>query len=251
MERWSGKVALVTGASVGIGAKIAEELARHDLKVVAIARRFNKLEELKRRVEEQKLPGKIYPMKCDVSKEEEILNVFKWIKEELGEVNVLINNAAVIVNEKIIDGSTENFRNIMNVNVIAIAICTREAIRMMSKSKMQGHIININSISGHDAKSIKVPFSLYPCSKYAITGMSESVRNEIINDGLDIKITSISPGIVKTDMVDCFNLPQDVLNKLLMLSDKEVAEGVIYVLSRSSNVEVNELIIAPLHQKLP
>ncbi|KAL2718388.1 dehydrogenase/reductase SDR family member 11-like [Vespula squamosa] len=251
MERWSGKTALVTGASAGIGAKIAEELAKHGLKVVAIARRLNKLEELKTKVEEKKLPGKIYPMKCDVSKEEEILNVFKWIKEKLGEVNVLINNAGIIVNEKIIDGSTENFRNIMDVNVIALAICTREAVRLMSKSKMQGHIININSVSGHDARSIKMPFSLYPSSKYAITGMSESVRNEIMNDGLDIKVTSISPGIVKTDMVKNFNLSQDVVNKLLMLSDEEVAEGVIYALSRSPNVEVNELIIAPLHQSLP
>lgn len=109
MERWSGKIALVTGASVGIGAKIAEELAEHGLKVVAIARRFNKLEELKTRVEEQKLPGKIYPMRCDVSKEEEILNVFKWIKEELGEVNVLVNNAAIIVNEKIIGEESSFF----------------------------------------------------------------------------------------------------------------------------------------------
>ncbi|XP_015171793.1 PREDICTED: dehydrogenase/reductase SDR family member 11-like [Polistes dominula] len=251
MERWSGKVALVTGASTGIGAKIAEELARYNLKVVAIARRLHKLEELKAKVESLNLPGTIYPMKCDLRNEEEILNVFKYIQKEHDEVNILINNAGVIFHEKIIDGKTENFHNIMDVNVIAIAICTREAVKLMSKSKNQGHIININSVSGHNAQNIKLPFSLYPCSKYALRAMCDSVRNEIQNDKLSIKISNISPSIVNTDMVKVFNLKPEILDKIEMLSIKNITDGIIYVLASPINVEINELGIKSVHGILP
>ncbi|KAI4495587.1 hypothetical protein M0802_008599 [Mischocyttarus mexicanus] len=251
MERWSGKVALVTGASSGIGAKISEELARYNLKVVAIARRFEKLEKLKLTVESLNLPGKIYPIKCDVTKEEEILQVFKYIQNEHGGVNILINNAGLIVNEKIIEGKTENFRNIIDVNVIATAICTREAVRSMSKTKTQGHIININSISGHNAQDIKIPFSLYPCSKYAMTGMCKSVRNEIQSDGLNIKVTNISPGVVRTDMIKHFSVPEEVLDNMKMLSTKNVIDAIIFVIGSPIDVEINELTITSLTEKIP
>ncbi|XP_043492708.1 farnesol dehydrogenase-like [Polistes fuscatus] len=251
MERWSSKVALVTGASSGIGAKIAEELARYNLKVVAIARRLNKLEELKAKVESLNLPGTIYPIKCDVSKEEEILNVFKYIEKEHDEVNILVNNAGVIFNEQIINGKTEHFRNIMDVNVIAVAICTREAVRLMSKSKTQGHIININSLCAHNANITKVPFSLYPSSKYAVKAMCDSIRNEILDEGLNIKISDISPSIVDTEMVKVFNLPSEILKKLNMLSQKDITDGIIYVLASPINVQINELIITSLHDEIP
>ncbi|XP_014612539.1 PREDICTED: farnesol dehydrogenase-like [Polistes canadensis] len=251
MERWSSKVALVTGASSGIGATIAEELARYNIKVIATARRLHKLEELKAKVESLNLPGTIYPIKCDVTKEEEILNVFKYIEKEHDEVNILINNAGVIFNEKIINGKTEHFHNIMDVNVIAIAICTREAVRLMSKSKTQGHIININSLCGHNANITKLPFSLYPSSKYAVRAMCESIRNEILNEGLNIKISDISPSIVNTEMTKAFNIRSEIWKKMTMLSQKDVTDGIIYVLGSPINVQINELIITSLHDEIP
>ncbi|XP_015188584.1 PREDICTED: farnesol dehydrogenase-like [Polistes dominula] len=251
MERWSGKVALVTGASSGIGAEIVAELVRYNVKVVAIDIQFNKLEELKAQMESLNLPGTIYPMKCDLTKEEEILNVFKYIQKEHDEVNILINNAGVVFNEKILDDKTENFRNIMDVNVIAAAICTREAVRLMSKSKNQGHIINISSICSRNAGNIKLPLSLYPCSKHALRAMCDNVRNEILNDGLNIKISNISPGLVNTNMVKLFNVHPKILSKLAMLSTKNVTDGIIYALASPINVEINELVITSLHEVIP
>ena len=93
MERWVGKVALVTGASAGIGASIAEELAKAGVKVFGLARRVEKIEELKKNVGVVK--GEIIPLKGDVSKEDEILAVFKVIKEKFGKIHILVNNAGI------------------------------------------------------------------------------------------------------------------------------------------------------------
>lgn len=101
MERWQGKVALVTGASVGIGAQITKTLAENGMKVIAIARRFEKLQELSDSVN-GKYEIKVYPMACDLRKEEDILHVFDWANHVLGGIDVLINNAGVVVAEPII-----------------------------------------------------------------------------------------------------------------------------------------------------
>ena len=93
MERWVGKVALVTGASVGIGASITEELAKNGVKVFGLARRSEKIEALKQKI--GKVKGEIIPLKGDVSKEEDILAAFKIIKEKFGTIHILVNNAGI------------------------------------------------------------------------------------------------------------------------------------------------------------
>lgn len=93
MERWEGKVALVTGASAGIGAAIVEELVKHGLKVVGLARRVEKIEELKKKLGNVK--GELIPLKGDVSKEDDINKTFKWIKDKFGAIHVLVNNAGI------------------------------------------------------------------------------------------------------------------------------------------------------------
>lgn len=94
MDRWAGKVALVTGASAGIGAATVRALVQEGLQVVGIARRVEKIEKIAIELKNEK--GKLYALKCDVSKEEDILDVFKWIKENLGGVDVLVNNAGLM-----------------------------------------------------------------------------------------------------------------------------------------------------------
>lgn len=93
MDRWVGKVALVTGASAGIGAAIAESLVQHGLKVVGLARRVERVEELKVKLAGAK--GQLYPRKGDVSKVEDVEETFKWIQETFGTIHVLVNNAGI------------------------------------------------------------------------------------------------------------------------------------------------------------
>lgn len=101
MERWSGKVAVVTGASTGIGAYLVEILVRHGVKVVGLARRVEMLDSCAQRLARNP-PGSFHPVKCDLRKEEDILAAFKFVEDKLGPVHVLVNNAGVLVSETII-----------------------------------------------------------------------------------------------------------------------------------------------------
>lgn len=242
MEQWEGKVAVVTGASSGIGAQVSMALVRAGLIVVGMARRVEKMKELAATLKNAK--GQLHAIRCDLNKEEDILKAFAWIEKELGGVDVLINNAGILFPESIINGETDHFRQIMNVNVIAMAICTRETVKSVRNRNAFGHIINMNSYAGHYAECVKIPVSLYVASKYAVTGMTHSLRNEIALEKLNIKVTSISPGAVETDILNGV-LPVDIMNNCALLSTKDISDAVIYTLSTPPNVQTYELVTVP------
>ncbi len=249
MDRWRGKVAVVSGASSGIGAYIVELLVRADLKVVGLARRIDVLQQMATRMAKHH-PGSFYPVKCDLTKEEDILEAFKFTEDKVGPVSILINNAGYLISERIVDGSTENFRKILDINVLAVAICIREATKLMRKHNVHGHIVNVNSVAGHNAALIQVPLNLYCASKYAVTGMTESVRNELSSLNAGIKITSVSPGPVRTDMIRAAGIPDELIDKVPILEAKDVAEAIVYALSTPAHVQVNELTITPLDERV-
>lgn len=194
MERWSGKTAVVTGASAGIGAAIAIDLANAGLNVVALARRKERLEELK-----SKLPkncaGKIHPIRCDVTNEDEVRDAFAWAEKHLNGVDVLVNNAGVVRATKLVDrDNSKAIHDIVNTNILGVVYCTREAFQSMKARNVNGHIININSIAGH-----KVPIlpkemgsmNIYPASKHAVTALTETLRIELLAEDTKIKVTVI------------------------------------------------------------
>nr|CAD7401959.1 unnamed protein product [Timema poppensis] len=131
MERWSGRVALVTGASAGIGAAIVRKLVKNGLIVVGLARRAELIEELS--VELKGAPGKLHAFKGDASKEEDILAAFDWIKKNLGRIDVLVNNAGVLYTTSLTDGETSHWKQIFDLNVLGLSICTREAFKLMKE----------------------------------------------------------------------------------------------------------------------
>ncbi|XP_012224676.2 farnesol dehydrogenase-like [Linepithema humile] len=242
MERWAGKVALVTGASVGIGADVTRALAENGMKVIAVARRLENLQQLAESLK-RKCKAEVYPMQCDVRQEKDILKVFQWAEKELGGVDVLINNAGVLSTQSIIEGSTDEYHKILDVNVIAAAICSRQLAQSVKKRKASGHIININSIAGHYASNMVMPMSVYCASKYAITGMTETLRTELRAAQIDVIVTSISPGAVKTDMI--LEIFPDAEKHLPMLHDKDIADAVIYCLQVPPRVQIWEITLAP------
>ncbi|KAF2894110.1 hypothetical protein ILUMI_12064 [Ignelater luminosus] len=238
MDRWFGKVAIVTGASAGIGILISQALVEKGLKVVGLARRVERIEELSKTLSNK--PGKLYPIKCDIGVEEEILGVFKWIKDNLGPIHVLINNAGLIKPTNLTDGSTDDWRQIFNINVIGLCICTREAVRVMKEHNIAGHIIHINAICGHYVTPLPEPvMNVYPASKYAVTALTETLRQELRHFKSQIKITSISPGVVRTEFQD--NFPggiKDAVATMPALKPDDIAEAVMYVLSTQPHVQV-------------
>nr|CAD7614220.1 unnamed protein product [Timema genevievae] len=187
MLRWSGRVAVVTGASSGIGAAIAEELVKQGLQVVGLARRLDRLEELRDQI--QDAPGKFHPIKCDITNEEDILAAFEWTKEHLNGVDILVNNAGVGTIQTLIENTTSELRKILDVNVLGLSICTREAVKSMRERGIDdGHIIHINSVAGHcysDFPSIH----FYSGSKHAVTVLTEGLRRELVQLNSHIRVT--------------------------------------------------------------
>ncbi|KAJ8964929.1 hypothetical protein NQ317_015395 [Molorchus minor] len=234
MGRWVGKVAIVTGASSGIGAAIAQQLVKEGLKVAALARRRDKLEVLATKLYSEK--GKLYPITTDVSKEEDILNAFRWIKENLGPVHILINNAGIFRSGDLSEGDTEDWKSSLNVNVIGLCIATREAIRDMKANKVDGHIIHINSIVGHNILALP-GWNIYPASKFAITALAETLRVELKLAKSKIKITSLSPGPVHTEILpdSIMELIERMVEQKEILESEDIADAVIYVLSTPSS----------------
>lgn len=192
MERWLGKVAVVTGASSGIGAAIAVDLVNAGMIVVGLARRVERVEELKSRVPDA-LKEALHSFKCDVAIESEVTAAFEWVTHKFGGVDVLINNAGIVTNTKLIEkDNTADIQGVINTNVMGVVFCTREAYQSMKSRQVDGHIVIINSIVGHFVPytvGMVGSLSIYPSSKHAVTAMTEVLRQELQAEGCKTKIT--------------------------------------------------------------
>ncbi|XP_059829194.1 dehydrogenase/reductase SDR family member 11a isoform X1 [Hypanus sabinus] len=253
MERWNGRVALVTGASVGIGAAIARALVQHGMKVVGCARGVDKIEKLAAECESAGYSGTLIPYKCDLTSEEEILSMFSAIKTLYQGVDVCINNAGLAHPEPLLSGRTELWRNMIDVNVIAMAICTREAYQSMKERNVDdGHIININSVMGHAPHPNNL-VHFYGVTKYAVTALTEGLRYELCDQSSSIRATSISPGLVKTEfayrLLENTSISASKLyGRMKVLSGEDVSSAVIFALSAPPNLNVGEITIRPVKQ---
>lgn len=183
MEKWRGKVAIVTGASSGIGATFVRDLANNGIHVIGLARRHERILDIVNELGET--PGKIYAYKCDVSDLQSIKDTFKMIEEKFGTVHILVNNSGCIRNIKILsdDDVSEEVEDVIRTNFNGLVHVSREAYKLMKKSNDYGFICNINSNLGH-----RVPFpfdknlshNVYQGSKFAVTATSEVMRQELI-----------------------------------------------------------------------
>ncbi|XP_043664584.1 uncharacterized protein LOC122627514 [Vespula pensylvanica] len=232
MERWVGKVAAVTGASAGIGAAIARQLVTNGMTVAGLARRTDKIEELASSLEGA--PGKLHAIECDVTKEESTTAAFSWIEENLGSLDLMINNAGIAKESSLTEGSLEDWRAVFEVNVLGVCLTIREATRLMRKKGEDGLIINIGSLAGERVPAVP-GFGVYPSSKRALATLAQTLRNEL--GGTKIRVTNISPGLVATELMASYSAFSDeVLAAMPSLKGQDVADAVSYVLSTPSNV---------------
>ncbi|XP_014221390.1 farnesol dehydrogenase-like [Trichogramma pretiosum] len=239
MDRWRGKIAVVTGASVGIGLATAKVLVREGMIVVGFARRKTLMEDFMKDV---KGSGKFFARECDITNEKSVIDSLNWVKTTLGSINVLINNAGAIKHTKIEDTATEDIEHIIKVNVLGLVYCSKQAIKLMKENQNEGHIININSVLGHMVPMGNAHhFSVYPASKFAVTALSETLKNELV--GTKIRVTSVSPGLVKTNMMEAAAEKNPNINKMPALSPEDIAESIVHVLGVPSHVEINEIQI--------
>lgn len=180
MEYWENKVAIVTGASSGIGADAIVALAEAGMIVFGLARRKEKIEDII--AANANVKGKIFAIECDVGKTESIVSAFNLIKAQFEKVHVLINNAGGFKMGKMLDEdlSHEAIRNTMDVNVSGMVSCTKEAFKMMKNHQDFAYIINVNSMGGHlSAQPRWSMLNVYTASKHAVTNLTEHLRLEM------------------------------------------------------------------------
>ena len=178
-EKWVGKVAVVTGTSAGIGAAVFKDFAKAGIITIGLARRAEKVEDLIKQLGDVKA----YAYKCDVSNPESVTETFKAIEEKFGVVHILVNNAGIGRSASVLDESAESFKKlneVLDTNVRGLTHCSREAFRLMKKSNDYGMIININSVVGHQLPFTGFSMGLYGPSKYAVTALTETMRQEMI-----------------------------------------------------------------------
>ncbi|XP_013118935.1 farnesol dehydrogenase [Stomoxys calcitrans] len=246
MERWHRKIAVVTGSSAGIGAATCKALAEKDMIVIGLARRLEKMEEQTRPLIEEKYRKNFHTYKCDVGDEANVKEAFAWIEKKFGGIDVLINNAGISpVASLLAADNTKVMKDVVNTNVMGVVWCTREAFQSMKKRSVDGHIINVNSVAGH-----KVPvvpgygFHMYAPSKHAMTAMTEVLRQELITQGTKVKVTSVSPGAVRTEIAGT-----EYPAHIPALDSKDVADAIVFCLQTPPHVQIHELMIRPVGEK--
>ena len=199
MEKWIGKTAVVTGASAGIGAEIVRDFAKNGINVIALARRVEKLDALKKELETA--DGKVIPMRCDVSDKKSIDATFDEIAETFGSVQILVNNAGVGLAGQMLgddedEAVDERLVTTVETNLIGLVRMSRRAYKLMVKADDYGIIINIGSILSHSVPFSVFELNIYSATKHAVKAATETMRQELIkHDNYKVRVcVSFSAG---------------------------------------------------------
>ena len=241
----AARVAMVTGASSGIGEAIARRLAADGFALALLARREDRLRALA-----ETLPGEAMVIPCDVRDEARILAGFAAVRERWGGVDVLVNNAGLGRDAPLSTGSTEAWREMLEVNVLALCVCTREAIADMKRRGDTGHVVHIASMASH-----RVPrgSGVYSATKFAVRSLTEGLRGELRAAGSKIRVTAISPGFVETEFARVYHggnpeKAEQTYRRYPCLQPEDIAGAVAYVLAAPGHVQVHDMLIRPTQQ---
>jgi NADP-dependent 3-hydroxy acid dehydrogenase YdfG len=246
-NRLDGQVALVTGASSGIGEATAEALAAEGAAVALAARREVELASLADRLETGGAETLVVP--TDVTDEAEVEDMIDTTVSELGCLDILVNNAGVMLLEAVAEADTDNWRQMVEVNLLGLMNATHAALPVMREQE-SGHVVNVSSVAGRQASATA---SGYNATKFGVNGFTEAFRQEVTDDG--IRTTLIEPGIVDTELQE--HIPDDEVQESVNewvesmepLTGTDIARTIAFAVAQPRHVSVNELLIRPTQQE--
>jgi len=261
------KVAIVTGASSGIGLAIAKALGRESAAVVLAGRTVAPMEKAAGEIAANS--GRALVRRVDVRDEKQVRDLVDSAVKEFGKLDVMVNNAGVNPFDNVIEGDVERWRETLETNVIGVALGCREAYRVM-KGK-GGHIVNVTSVA---ARYAEPDGPMYAASKHAAGALTESLRLAL--QGKNIRVTAVMPGAVATSLVRSMpqeqlfgiarmfgvdpeqagfkpgeQLPQEILDRVMavaknvVLRPEDIAEAVLYAVTQPETVHINEIMVRP------
>jgi NADP-dependent 3-hydroxy acid dehydrogenase YdfG len=244
--RLAGRVAIVTGASSGIGAATALALADEGAAVTLVARRADRLEEVRRALAHNGATA--IAIEADVSNEASCRAAVERTRAHLGGLDIVVNNAGVMLLGPIVDADTEDWRRMLDANVFGVLYMTHAALPLLLDHG--GDIVNVSSVAGRVARRGS---GVYNASKWAVNAFSESLRQEVTTRG--VRISLVEPGFVETELRDHITHVEskkqaiDAGTAMHVLQAADIASAIIYIVTQPRHVAINEMLVRPTDQE--
>lgn len=247
MTRLDGRVALVTGASSGIGEATARVLAEAGARVAIAARRRDRLDVLAKRLAE--VGAEPLVLEADLLDEHVAQRIVADTERHFGQLDILVNNAGVMYLEPVIEADLGRWRRMLELNVLSLIASTQAALAGM-RARHDGHIVNIASTAGRIANPGAAGYS---ATKFGVVAFSEALRREVQAD--NIRVSVIEPGVVETELRDHIGhaASKAAIDAwaagMRQLQPQDVAEAIAFCVTRPSHVNVNEILMRPTDQE--
>lgn len=250
-QRLIGTVALVTGASSGIGEATALALSAEGAAVALLARRRDRLDDLKKRIES--LHGTALSVEVDVSDRQQAVTAVDTVVAELGRLDTVVNNAGLMSMGPAAEADPADWDKMLSVNVQGLLYVTRAALRHLIAAAADSprgvaDVVNIGSTAGRVARPGQ---AVYALTKFGIGAFSEAIRQEVLEKR--VRVGLVEPGIVRTEITD--TLPaadQEIMAKrtegMVKLEPVDIADAVTYMVTRDRRVAVNEILVRAAEQ---
>ena len=247
-----GTVALVTGASSGIGEATAEILAQHGAGVALVARRIDRLEDLAAKLKSE--GASVLPIQADVANRDEAYEAVDRVAAEFGRLDTVINNAGVMLLGPIENAPVEEWERMVNVNLLGLLYCSKAALPHLLKAadgepRGVADLVNVSSVAG---RVPRLGSGVYNATKHAVGAFSESLRQEVT--GRHVRISLVEPGAVTTELVS-HNRPEirDQMSQRFAGTQRmdaaDIADVIGYIVSRPRHVAINEVLVRPTEQQ--
>jgi NADP-dependent 3-hydroxy acid dehydrogenase YdfG len=248
----TGTVALVTGASSGIGEATAAAFAAQGAAVALVARRADRLEQLAKRISDE--GGRALALEIDITDEPRARDAVRRTVDELGRLDILVNNAGVMLLGRTERINPADWRHMLDLNVVALMMLTHEALPHLlaaadGEPRRVADIVNVSSVAGRVARAGS---GGYNASKWAVNAFSEALRQEVT--GRHLRVGLIEPGAVSTELASHNTDPEVVegmqrrFGAMQRLEAGDIAETITFMVTRPRHVAVNELLVRPTEQ---
>jgi len=249
-QRLEGTAALVTGASSGIGEATAVALAREGARVALVARRKDRLEALAERIGTERA----LVIEADVTDPEQARGAVERVAAEFGRLDVLVNNAGVMLLGPIVDAPVEEWQRMVQLNLLGLLYCTHAALPHLLKAaetdpRSVADVVNVSSTAGRVAR---LNSGVYNATKHGVGAFSESLRQEVTTR--HVRVTLIEPGATATELA--FHNRPEILEGMAqtfggieIMQAEDIAEAIRYAVTQPRRVAVNEILIRPTEQE--